>query len=149
MLRFIKQRKLFDTLQRQAIDATKRYYQCTTESGVYGYRPRKPEKFERKSKWPKKNSENPINSLRIALWTIPFVKPLSRCYWFTFLIMKMERSDHAQQQTPYKRYWNFCNHNLADKWQKSFKVLWLIVVCYFRWFTMCLLSWNALPQQLR
>lgn len=48
MYRFMMEGTLFNQLQRQAISVSKRYYQCSG-IGVYGYRPKKVESFERKS----------------------------------------------------------------------------------------------------
>lgn len=47
MYRFMIERTIFNRLQRQAISVSKRYYQCN-EVGVYGYRPKKVEPFQRK-----------------------------------------------------------------------------------------------------
>lgn len=47
MYRFMMERAIFNRLQRQAISVSKRYYQCDGV-GVYGYRPKKVEPFQRK-----------------------------------------------------------------------------------------------------
>lgn len=103
MYRFMMERTFFNQLQRQAINMTKRYYQCSG-IGVYGYRPKKVEPFERKSHQSQPPQKSPINTVDVSAMngTIFFyishsgysVKSPCVCFVirFVFSSRKLERS---------------------------------------------------------
>lgn len=102
MYRFMMERTFFNQLQRQAINMTKRYYQCSG-IGVYGYRPKKVEPFERKSHQSQPPRKSPINTVDVSAvngtvfftsrtLAIPLNRSMCVVIRFVFSSRKLERS---------------------------------------------------------
>lgn len=104
MYRFMMERTIFNQLQRHTTSVSKRYYQCSG-IGVYGYRPKKVEPFQRKLVAQLKNQTT--NSLIDRRFSGVFFLVAN-----SILIKKMEHSllfrSYTRTQS-HQRYWNFFN----------------------------------------